>query len=196
MYKPSAFLISAAALTTIFSFFFGAFFQERESTYRLWIKLVAYGATPLAGDEKKNLCAELESRRRTYLHYKVITGILLVTMIVEFIIFQAYSLRFADPRSHLYETGAFDNYVFFNTAIGVIVIASCLEILYMRLTINRLDRFPYIKVRKRVEGKDRLAMMWQMLYCRCSKRPEYDALKIPRYFYETKPRSDQVDEFE
>lgn len=43
MYKPGAFLISSAALTSIFSFFFGGYYRERERAYRLWLMFVAYG---------------------------------------------------------------------------------------------------------------------------------------------------------
>ncbi|MBW1753023.1 MAG: hypothetical protein JRJ46_07940 [Deltaproteobacteria bacterium] len=43
MYKPTAFLISAAALTSIFSFFFGSYYKEREQAYWFWLTIVAYG---------------------------------------------------------------------------------------------------------------------------------------------------------
>lgn len=188
MYKPSGFLIAAAALTSVFCFFFGAFFQEREITYRMWIRFVAYGATPLSGDAKKDLCAELESRQRTFYYFKGITAILLMTLLIEFIVFQFYSLRFFDPTSLLYEPGAFHNYLWFNTAIGVIVIINCLEILYMRVTAERMDKFPYIKLRPRVGGKERLAALWRLHDCRGAKKPEYNKQRIPKYFYkDSKP---------
>jgi hypothetical protein len=183
MYKPAAFLIAAAALTSIFSFFFGLFFREREITYRLWIKFVAYGAPSLSGDERKELCAELESRRRVYYYFKGITAILLMTLIIEFVIFQFYSFGFIDPASSLYERNAFHTYLWFNTGIGVIVIINCLEILYMRVTGEWLDTFPYLKIRPRVEGRARLAMLWRLHDCPGVKKPEFNKLKIPRYFY-------------
>ena len=183
MYKPSAFLIAAAALTSIFSFFFGLFFRERELTYRMWIKFVAYGATPLSGDEKKNLCAELDSKRRMYYYFKGITAILLMTLIIEFVIFQFYSLSYIYPSSPLYEPGAFHSYRWFNTGIGIIVIINCLEILYMRVTVELLDKFPYIKLRPRVEGRERLAILWRLHDCAGAKRPEYNEQRIPKYFY-------------
>lgn len=106
MYKPSAFLVATAALTSIFSFFFGLFFRERELTYGMWIKFVAYGAAPLSGDEKKDLCAELESRSRVYYYFKGITAILLVTLIIEFVIFQFYSLGYICPATPPLRFGA------------------------------------------------------------------------------------------
>jgi hypothetical protein len=36
MYRPGAFLISTAALTSIFSFFFGGYYRERERAYRFY----------------------------------------------------------------------------------------------------------------------------------------------------------------
>ena len=188
MYKPSAFLISAAALTSIFCFFFGLFFKEREITYRMWIKFVAYGATPLSGDEKKDLCAELESKRRVYYHYKGITAILLMTLIIEFVIFQFYSFRYIHPASPLYEAEAFHSYIWFNSAIGIIVIINCLEILYMRVTVELPGTFPYIRLRPRVEGKERLAILWRLHDCPGAKRPEYNEQRIPRYFYKNLER--------
>ena len=110
VYSPAAYLIAAAALTSIFCFFFGVFFQEREITYRLRIKYVAYGATPLSGDERKELCAELESRRRTYYYFKGITAILLLTLIIEFIVFQFYSYPFVHFKSPFCHPGALHSY--------------------------------------------------------------------------------------
>jgi hypothetical protein len=183
MYEPSAFLIAAAALTSIFSFFFGMFFRERELTYRMWIKFEAYGATPLSGDEKKEFCAELESRRRMYYYFKGITGILLMTLIIEFVIFQFYSLAYINPASRLYDLDAFHSYLWYNSGVGIIVIINCLEILYMRVTVERSARFPYIRLRPRVESRDRLALLWRLHDCPGAKRPEYATQRIPRYFY-------------
>ena len=52
MYKPSAFLITAAALTSIFSFFFGGYYKERERAYWFWLTIVAYGKELTSEDEK------------------------------------------------------------------------------------------------------------------------------------------------
>jgi hypothetical protein len=183
VYSPAAYLIAAAALTSIFCFFFGAFFQEREITYRMWIKYIAYGAEPLTGDEKKGFCAELESRRRTYYYFKGITAILLLTLIIEFVVFQFYSYRFIDPGSPLYHPGAFHSYRWYNTAIGVIVIINCVEIIYMRVKAEYLGQFPYIKLRPRVESRQRLAELWRLHQCPKAKRPEFHKERIPRYFY-------------
>jgi hypothetical protein len=183
IYSPAAYLIAAAALTSIFCFFFGAFFQEREITYRMWIKYIAYGATPLSGDEGKAFCAELESRRRTYYYFKGITAILLITLIIEFVVFQFYSYRFIDPESPLYQPGAFHSYRWYNTAIGVIVIINCVEIIYMRVKAEYLGQFPYIKLRPRVESRQRLAELWRLHQCPKAKKPEFHKERIPRYFY-------------
>ena len=66
MYKPGAFLISSAALTSIFSFFFGGYYRERELAYRLWLMFVAYGKEIPSDDEKLDICSELESRDRMF----------------------------------------------------------------------------------------------------------------------------------
>jgi hypothetical protein len=183
VYSPAAYLIAAAALTSIFCFFFGAFFQEREITYRMWIKYIAYGATPLSGDERKDFCAELESRRRTYYYFKGITAILLLTLIIEFVVFQFYSYRFLDPGSPFYHPGAFHSYRWYNTAIGVIVIINCVEIIYMRVKAEYIGQFPYIKLRPRVESRHRLAELWRLHQCPKAKKPEFNKERIPRYFY-------------
>jgi len=185
IYSPAAYLIAAAALTSIFCFFFGAFFQEREITYRMWIKYIAYGATVLSGDERKDFCAELESRRRTYYYFKGITAILLLTLIIEFVVFQFYSYRFIDPRSPFYHPGAFHSYRWYNTAIGAIVLINCIEILYMRVKAEYIDKFPYIKLRPRVESRQRLAELWRLHECPKAKKPAFNEQRIPRYFYES-----------
>jgi hypothetical protein len=184
VYSPAAYLIAAAALTSIFCFFFGAFFQEREITYRMWIKYVAYGATLLSEDERKDFCAELESRRRTFYYFKGITAILLLTLIIEFVVFQFYSYGFIHPESPLYQPGALHSYRWYNTAIGVIVIINCVEILYMRVTAKLSKSFPYIKLRPRVEGRQRLAELWRLHECPRAKKPEFNKEGIPRYFYQ------------
>jgi hypothetical protein len=52
MYKPTAFLISAAALTSIFSFSFGGYYKARERAYWFWLTIVAYGKEIVSKDEK------------------------------------------------------------------------------------------------------------------------------------------------
>ena len=106
-----------------------------------------------------------------------------MTLIIEFVIFQFYSLGYICPASPLYDPAAFHSYRWFNTGIGIIVIINCLEILYMRVTAVLLDRFPYIKLRPRVEGRERLAILWRLHDCAGAKRPEYNEQKIPKYFY-------------
>jgi len=55
MYKPGAFLISSAALTSIFSFFFGGYCRERECACRFWPMFVAYGKETPSDDEKLDI---------------------------------------------------------------------------------------------------------------------------------------------
>ena len=110
MYEPGAFLISSAALTSIFSFFFGGYFRERERAYRLW----------------------------------------------------------------------------FNTIIGFIVMINCLELLYVRVAVDRTEKFPFFRIRNRVTGQERLSKIWMILGCSKLKTPEYAQNKIPRKFYDNK----------
>ena len=94
MYRPGAFLISSAALTSIFSFFFGGYYRERERAYRLWLMFVAYGKEPPPDDEKIDICSELESRDRMFYQAKGLLGILLLTIGLSYLIFQIYSFYF------------------------------------------------------------------------------------------------------
>jgi hypothetical protein len=88
MYNPSPFLISTAALTSIFSFFFGGYFREREKAYRYWIRYNAYKPCESTDVEKRDLCAEFESKERVFRQAKGILKVLLLTLIAEFVIFQ------------------------------------------------------------------------------------------------------------
>lgn len=184
MYKPSAFLISAAALTSIFSFFFGGYYKERQKAYQFWLSIVAYGKEIKSKDEKIDLCAELESRNRMFYQLKGILGILLVTIAVAYLIFQIYSFHFIFTTSSHYDPGAFTDYVWYNTIIGFIVMMNCLELLYIRVAIEKTERFPYFLVRPRVTGMDRLSKVWMILGCSELKTPEYAHNRIPREFYD------------
>ena len=74
MYNPGPFLISSAALTSIFSFFFGGYFRERERAYRLWLMVVAYGKEIPSEKERIDICSELESRDRMFYQAKGLLG--------------------------------------------------------------------------------------------------------------------------
>ncbi len=184
MYKPAAFLISSAALTSIFSFFFGSYYREREIAYRYWLMFVAYGKEPSSEYEKINICAELESRDRMFYQAKGLLGILLLTIGLSYLIFEIYSFHYIFKSSRLYEPGAFTDYLWFNTIIGFIVMINCLELLYIRVAVDRIDRFPFFRIRKRVTGQDRLSKVWMVLECSKLKTPEYAANKLPRKFYD------------
>lgn len=184
MYKPSAFLISAAALTSIFSFFFGSYYKERARAYWFWLTIVAYGKEIVSKDEKIDLCAELESRNRMFYQLKGILGILLLTIAVAYLVFQLYSFNYIFSFSSHYEPGAFIDYVWYNTIIGLIVMINCLELLYIRVAVERTEKFPYFFIRPRVTGMDRLSKVWMIVGCSKLKTPEYSKNRIPREFYD------------
>ncbi len=184
MYRPAAFLISSAALTSIFSFFFGGYFRERERAYRLWLMIVAYGKEIPSGKERIDICSELESRDRMFYQAKGLLGILLLTIGLAYLVFQVYSFRYILPSSSFYQPGAFTDYLWFNTIIGFIVMINCLELLYIRVAVDRIDKFPFFKIRQRVTGQDRLSKIWMLLGCSKLKTPEYSQNKIPKTFYD------------
>jgi len=184
MYRPAAFLISSAALTSIFSFFFGGYFRERERAYRLWLMIVAYGKEIPSGKERIDICSELESRDRMFYQAKGLLGILLLTIGLAYLVFQIYSFRYILPSSSLYQPGAFTDYLWFNTIIGFIVMINCLELLYIRVAVDRIKEFPFFKIRQRVTGQDRLSKIWMLLGCSKLKTPEYSQNKIPKTFYD------------
>lgn len=184
MYKPAAFLISTAALTSIFSFFFGGYYKEREKAYWFWLTIVAYGKELLSEDEKIDLCAELESRNRTFYHFKGLLGILLLTIAIAYLVFQFCSFSYIFTSSSLYEPGAFTDYVWYNTIIGVIVMINCLELLYIRIAVDKTEGFPFFKIRPRVTSKDRLSKVWMTLGCSKLKIPEYAINRTPQEFYD------------
>jgi len=184
MYNPGAFLISSAALTSIFSFFFGGYFRERERAYRLWLKFVAYGKEIPSENEKIDICSELESRDRMFYQAKGLLGILLLTIALAYLVFQIYSFYYIFKSSSLYQPGAFTEYVWFNTIIGFIVMINCLELLYIRVAVDRAEKFPFFRIRQRVTGQERLSKIWMILGCSKLKTPEYAQNKIPRKFYD------------
>jgi hypothetical protein len=184
MYKPAAFLISSAALTSIFSFFFGGYFRERERAYRLWLMIVAYGKELPSEKERIDICSELESRDRMFYQAKGLLGILLLTIGLAYLVFQIYSFCYIFKCSSLYQPGAFTDYLWFNTIIGFIVMINCLELLYIRVAVDRIEKFPFFKIRQRVTGQDRLSKIWMILGCSKLKTPEYSQNKIPRSFYD------------
>lgn len=184
MYKPAAFLISSAALTSIFSFFFGGYFRERERAYRLWLMIVAYGKEIPTEREKINICSELESRDRMFYQAKGLLGILLLTIGIAYLVFQLYSFCYIFRSSPLYQPGAFTDYRWYNTIIGFIVMINCLELLYIRVAVDRTQRFPFFRIRQRVTGQDRLSKIWMLLGCSKLKTPEYNQNRIPRTFYD------------
>jgi len=184
MYEPGAFLISSAALTSIFSFFFGTYFRERERAYRLWLMIVAYGKEIPSENEKIDICSELESRDRMFYQAKGLLGILLLTIALSYLVFQIYSFCYIFQSSPLYQPGAFTDYIWFNTIIGFIVMINCLELLYIRVAVDRTEKFPFFRIRQRVTGQERLSKIWMVLGCSKLKTPEYAQNKIPLKFYD------------
>ncbi|MEN8258789.1 MAG: hypothetical protein ABFS09_13080 [Thermodesulfobacteriota bacterium] len=184
MYDPAAFLISITALTSIFSFFFGGYYHEREKAYRFWLKFVAYEKEMPAEDEAIDICTELESRDRMFYQAKGLLTILLLTIVLAFIVFQFYSFQYILKSSPLYEAGALRTYLCFNAIVGSIVMINCLELLYIRVAIEKKESFPYFILRKRILGQERLSKVWMLLGCSKLKSAEYNAHRIPKNFYD------------
>jgi len=186
MYNPSPFLISSAALTSIFSFFFGGYFREREKAYRLWIRFLAYDAKAGCEDKIKSLCAEFESKERVFRQAKVLLLILLLTLIIEMVVFQFYSLKYIASSSPFHDPEAFHKYVWFSAMIGAIVLINFLEMMYIWVAFSRSDSFPFFRMRHRVSGQDRLAMLWAEFDCASYKKEELNKNRIPAKFYRQK----------
>ena len=177
-------MISAAALTSIFSFFFGGYYKERATAYWFWLTIVAYGKEVVSENERIDLCAELESRNRMFYQLKGILGILLLTIGTAYLVFQLYSFNYILSCSSHYDPGAFTEYVWYNTIIGVIVMINCLELLYIRIAVEKTAKFPYFIIRPRVTGMERLSKVWMVVGCSQLKTPEYNQNRIPREFYD------------
>jgi hypothetical protein len=192
MYNPSPFLITTAALTSVFSFFFGGYFVEREMAYRLWIKLIAYDGRISSDEEMKATCAEMESKERMFRQSKALLWLILLTLIGEFVVFQFYSRPYCHPASPAYQPDAYHSYFWFSVIIGVIVLINCLEMLYIRVGCERRRGFPFFRFRWRVTGQQRLYMIWELLECHRLKKPEYGEDRIPRKFYRTRERQGSV----
>ncbi|MDZ7641204.1 MAG: hypothetical protein U5J62_04150 [Desulfurivibrio sp.] len=135
IYDPGPFLISTAALTSILSFFFGNYFRYREKIYSQWIAYIAYDSEVVKTDAKKGLCADLESKERVYSQLKNLMMVLLLTIIVDYLAFQFYSLAYIIPESAHFEDGAWHIYIWYNTIISIIVLINCLEILYLQIAV-------------------------------------------------------------
>ncbi len=174
MYKPAAFLISITALTSIFSFFFGGYFRERARAYQLWLKYVAYGQKKPEQCENIEICAELESKNRMFYHAKGLLIILIITIIIDFIVFQFYSYQFVCPESPRYDPFVFKEYLSFSIIMAIIVIINGLELIYIQVAITKISYFPFFKLRRRVTGQDRLSKVWMLLGCSKLKEAEYN----------------------
>ncbi len=184
MYNPAAFLISITALTSIFSFFFGGYFHERERAYHLWLKYVAYGQIKAEDFDHTEVCAELESKNRMFYHAKGLLRILIIPIILDFIAFQYYSYQFLKPGTAVSDPLIFKEYLCFTAIMGIIVIINGLELIYIQVAVMRTSRFPFFKLRRRVTGQDRLSKVWMLLECSKIKDPEYNRHRIPKSFYD------------
>ena len=136
-----------------------------------------------------NLCAEFESKERVFRQAKGILKILLLTLVIEFIVFQFYSWQYVFQAAPFYEPDAMHSYKMFNAIIGVILLINCFEMVYIRVAVDRRKRFPFFTMRKRVTGQDRLSMLWRKFKCSELKNEKYDDFKIPEKFYQDKDRS-------
>ncbi len=184
MYNPAAFLISLTALTSIFSFFFGGYFRERERAYQLWLKYVAYGHEKPKGCDNIEICAELESKNRMFFHAKGLLLILIIPIILDFVVFQFYSYQFLCSESSYYDPLVFKEYICFTIIMGIIVIINGLELVYIQVAFTKISHFPFLKLRRRVTGQDRLSKVWMLLECSKAKEPEYNRHRIPKSFYD------------
>lgn len=189
MYSPAPFLISTAALTSIFSFFFGGYFREREWAYRFWIRYLAYDGNIVCKEEQKAICAELESKERVYRQAKGILCLLLFTLVLDFVVFQYYSLPYVFSHSPYFTQDAMHTYLCFSLLIGTIVLINCFQLIYIQAAIERIETFPFFKIRKRVTGQDRLSMLWRSMECHQMKNDNSRDNKIPKRFYRDKKRN-------
>ncbi|NQT69435.1 MAG: hypothetical protein HQ552_07615 [Desulfobacteraceae bacterium] len=158
--------------------------QREGKAYWFWLTIVAYGKEIVSKDEKIDLCAELESKDRTFHHFRGLLGILLFTIAISYLVFQFYSFHYIFISAPLYELGAFTDYVWYNTIIGFIVMINCLELLYIRVAVEKTEGFPFFKIRPRVTGRDRLSKVWMIMGCSKLKTPEYAITRTPREFYD------------
>jgi len=183
MYSPEPFLISSAALTSIFSFFFGGYFKEREKAYQLWIRFIGYEAVMDDEVEAKQLCAELESKERVFRQAKGLLKILFLTILADCLVFHWYSYGYLQPHSPYFEADAFHSYIGFSTIIGIIVLINCIELFYIEVAWARKSRFPYVGFRHRVTGQDRVSELWQLIDCPALKEESFNNHRIPKRFY-------------
>ena len=56
-----------------------------------------------------------------------------------------------------------------------------------RVVVEKVEKFPYFRFRKRVTGQERLYMVWHLLDCHNLKITEHQAAKIPKKFYRDRP---------
>ncbi|MDH3392942.1 MAG: hypothetical protein OEL66_02970 [Desulfobulbaceae bacterium] len=177
-------MISSAALTSIFSFFFGGYFKEREKAYQLWIRFIGYEAVMDDEAEAKKLCAELESKERVFRQAKGLLKILFLTVFADCLVFHWYSYGYIHPDSLYFEPDAFHNYIGFSTIIGIIVLINCIELLYVGLAWGRKSSFPYWRLRHRVSGQDRVSELWQLANCPALKKEAFNRNRVPERFYD------------
>lgn len=183
MYNPSAFLITAGALTSIFNFFFGEYFRERERTYRLWLRIFAYDDRP-AIQNPGELCAVMEAKERMYRQARTFLLIILLTILGVFVGFQLYSMPYIDPQSPSFQHDARSTWLVFTVIIGALVLVNVLEMIYIRTAFIFRWKYPFLQARRRVTGRQRLSMIWQALECPARKIASFNKNRIPGYFYE------------
>ena len=94
-------------------------------------------------------------------------------------------MPFIQKSSGLYEPGAMHTYIWFCLMIGVIVFINFLEMLYIWVAFAPSKTFPFFKLRHRVSGQDRLAMLLDKLDSSGFKSEELNRNRIPEKFYDS-----------
>ena len=183
MYQPAPFLITCGALTSIFSFFFGEYFREREAVYRLWLRVFAYGWRPGTEEDATEFCAEMESRERMFRQARAFLLIMLLTLIGCFAALQGYSRQYISPASPFYSPEHVDTWLIFTAITGLILLINCVEVIYIQLAVQVRYSFPFLRLRRRVTAQQRLSMIWQALGCPACKERIFKGNRIPRRFY-------------
>lgn len=182
MYSPAAFLITTGALTSIFNFFFGEYFREREKIYRLWLRVFAYGEVPTQ-KERRDLCSMIESKERMFRQAKAFLAIMLITLVACFIAFQAYSYPYIVQSSPHYLPDAWHTWKIYTGIMSALVLINAAETVYIQVAFYFRWRFPFISLRRRVTATQRLSMLWLVYGCPTCKRPEFNRNRLPRRFY-------------
>lgn len=89
--------------------------------------------------------------------------------------FQFYSLKYIRSGAPFFEADAMYTYPWYSTIIGLIVLINCIEMIYIRVAVEKISTFPFFKFRPRVTGQDRLVALWKKIGCAGLKKAKYHA---------------------